>query len=155
MALVEIPDDLLIRLYTQKTTDQENAVQDRIDALEERMSELSGAVGAQTQAIQDLATRISQLDAGALQARVAELTQALADADAARVALADAEAAEDVIQQAEIDRLTQEANDASGRVNDLLAQVQSASDDIASGVQGIQANTATLNTLAQTDGPQG
>lgn len=149
MALVEIPDDLLLRLHTQRSEEEEGALMARLTQMEARMSELSGAVAAQSQAINDLAARINSLDAGALQARVAELTQALADRDAAAQALAEAEASEDVLQNAERDRLTQEANDASARVNDLLAQVQTASDEIASGVQGIQANTAQLTSLAQ------
>lgn len=149
MSLVEIPDDLLLRLFTQRSEDEETALTRRLEALEERMSELSGAVGAQTQAIADLTTRINALDAGALQEQVRQLTQAVADRDAAAQALADAEAAEDVLQNEERDRLTTERDEAGQRVTDLLAQVQASADDIAQGVQGIQANTATLNTLAQ------
>jgi chromosome segregation ATPase len=149
MSLVEIPDDLLLRLFTQRSEEEEGALMARLTTMEARMTELSGEVANQRQAITDLTARINGLDAGALQARVAELTQAVADRDAAATALADAEAAEDVLQDAERDRLTAERDEASTRVNDLLGQVQAASDDIAAGVQGIQENTAQLNTLAQ------
>jgi chromosome segregation ATPase len=149
MTLVEIPDELLLRLYTQKSEEDETALMARLKTMEERMTELSGEVAAQRQAITDLTTRINSLDAGALQARVQELTQAIADRDAAAQALADAEAAEDVTQQADLDRLTTERDDAANRVTDLLGQVQAASDDIAAGVQGIRENTQALSALAQ------
>jgi chromosome segregation ATPase len=142
MAEIEVPDQLLLELF-------QGEIFTRLTSLEEKMTELSGQIQAQRVAIDDLTARIGNLDAGPLLEQVNQLTAAnaaLVQAQADLQAAFDADEAVDA--QTEGD-LRNAVADAVAQVDTLTTQVQSAAEDIASGVQGVQENTQRLSALAQ------
>lgn len=147
MAMIEVPDFLILQLYT-------GGVMERLDRLEAAMTEMSGALAEQGQAINELAERIDELDAGALQEQVNQLTAAL---DAERQARAELQAAfeadEELDAQTE-QSLRQAVTDAEAATADARAQLDSTTADLVSGVQGVQENTARLRTLAAPATPE-
>lgn len=152
MATVEIDDFELLALYSGGVIPQ---IMQRLKRIEDVMSELSGAVGQQRDAINALTQRINELDAGALQEQVNQLTAALAEQSAAYAALQELFAQDEVADDAALADANQRLTDATAQVESLRGQVETAANDIATGVQGIQENTATLDTLARSAQPEG
>lgn len=151
MATVDIGDDQLLALYAGGVVPR---VLRALERIEEKMTEISGALADQSQAISALAERIDSLDAGALQEQVNTLTAALDEERAAHTALRDLFEADEVADEAALAEATERVTQAEAATAEARTQLDATTTELVAGVEGVQANTARIAGLAQPATPE-